>query len=226
MTPPGFCGTIPSMKLAAFVAALSLFAPAAASPQTSKVGEAYAQYLLGHRLEETDDDAGAIAAYKRAMELDPQAADIPAALAALYLRQNKAQEAIATAEQALKLAPVNREANRVLGIVYAALAEGGRGGRGGRAGATPARPDDNVTKAIKYLEVAIDKPVGEADPNVRATLSRLYIASGQFDKAIPMLAELVRQEPGWQDGPLMLAEAYATAGRNADAIAWLERQAA
>src|SRR5258708_2095506 len=112
MTPPAFCGTIPSMKVAAFVAALSLFAPAAASAQTSKVGEAYAQYLLGHRLEEADDDAGAIAAYKRAMELDPQAADIPATLAALYLRQNKAQDAIATAEQALKLAPVNRSESR------------------------------------------------------------------------------------------------------------------
>ncbi len=30
------------MKLAAFLAALSLLAPAAASPQTAKVGEAYA----------------------------------------------------------------------------------------------------------------------------------------------------------------------------------------
>src|SRR5205085_9585491 len=98
---------------------------------------------------------------------------------ARYLRQNKAQEAIAAAEQALKIAPANREANRVLGIVYAALAEGGRGtrGRGGAAG----KPDENVTKAIRYLEAAIEKPVGEADPNVRATLSRLYIAAGQFD---------------------------------------------
>src|SRR5205823_1558099 len=128
MTPPAFCGTIPSMKFAALVAALSLFAPAKASPQTARnIGEAYAQFLLAHRLEEADDEAGAIAAYKRAMELDPQAADIPATLAALYLRQNKAQEAIAAAEQSLKIAPANREANRVLGIVYAAIAEGGQG---------------------------------------------------------------------------------------------------
>ena len=63
------------MKLVVFVAALSLFAPAVASPQpASKVGDAYAQFLMGHRLEEADDDAGAIAAYTRAMALDPQAA--------------------------------------------------------------------------------------------------------------------------------------------------------
>src|SRR6266550_2773868 len=49
--------------------------------------EAYAQFLIGHHLDETDDEAGAIAAYRRAMELDPAAADIPAELAALYLRQ-------------------------------------------------------------------------------------------------------------------------------------------
>ena len=32
---------------------------------------------------------GAIAAYKKAIELDPLAADMPAELAALYLRQNR-----------------------------------------------------------------------------------------------------------------------------------------
>ncbi len=32
----------------------------------------------------------------------------------------------------------------------------------------------------------------------------------------------MRQEPGWTEGPLLLTEAYASAGRNDDAIAWLE----
>src|SRR5437763_3738015 len=179
------------MKFAAFIVALSLFAPVAASPQTADgVGEAYAQFLLGHRLEEADDDAGAIAAYTRAMELDPKAADIPAALAAVYLRQNKAQEAIKAAEQALKLSPLNRDANRVLGVVYAALAEGGAdNARRGRGNVTAGKADENLTKAIHYLEVAIDKPAGESDPNVRATLARLYVATSQFDKAIPMLSD-------------------------------------
>ena len=66
--------------------------PAAAqtAPTTpAKAAEAYAQFLIGHRLAENDDEAGAIAAYKQAMELDPTAADIPAELAGLYLEQNK-----------------------------------------------------------------------------------------------------------------------------------------
>ena len=74
------------MKFAVFVAACSIAFPCAASAQTkppiSKAAEAYAQFLLAHHLEEREDENGAIAAYKRAMELDPQAADIPAELAA------------------------------------------------------------------------------------------------------------------------------------------------
>jgi tetratricopeptide (TPR) repeat protein len=197
-------------------------APSPSAPE--KVAEAYNQFLLGHRLEEKDDEAGAIAAYKRAMELDPTAADIPAELAALYLRENKVQEAMSAAEQALKIESSNREANRVLGMVYAALSEAGRENGRGRGAAN--RADENLSKAIQLLEIAADKSGGEADANVRATLARLYVRAGSYDEAIPLLTDLVDQEPGWQDGPMMLAEAYAGAGRSADAIAWLEERTA
>jgi tetratricopeptide (TPR) repeat protein len=178
--------------------------------------------MLGHRLEEADDTNGAITEYKRAMELDPTAADIPGELSGLYLRDNKIQEAMVTAEQALKIAPANREANRVLGTIYAALSESSsENPTRGRTGA-----DDNLAKAIRHLEVASEGAAGQVDPNIRATLARLYVRSGAYDKAIPVLNDLVNQEPGWQDGPLMLAEAYAGAGRTKDAIAWLEERTA
>jgi len=192
--------------------------PAAPTPP-DKIAEAYNQFLLGHRLEEKDDESGAIAAFKRAMELDPNAAEIPAELAGVYLRQNKAQDAMAAAEQALKIAPANREANRVLGTVYAALSEATREtGRRARNA-----PDENLTKAIHHFELSVS---AESDPNVRATLARLYVRASMYDKAIPLLTDLVNQEPTWQDGPVMLAEAYAGAGRSADAITWLEQRTA
>src|SRR5262245_53541923 len=150
------------------------------------------------------------------MALDPTAADITAQLASLYLRQNNIQEAMATAEQALKIDSSNSEANRVLGIVYAALAESSTGRNG--------KNDENLAKAIQYLEQAVAHPQGMVDPNVRATLARAYINKGAFDQAIPLLSDLVKQEPGWSDGPVLLAEAYAGAGRTKDAIAWLEEQ--
>lgn len=220
------------MKVAVSAAALAFVAvsfPAAAraqQPKPDRVAEAYQQFLLGHYLDERDDEAGAIAAYKRAIELDPSAADIPAELAALYLRENKIQDAMATAEQALKIAPTNREANRVLGVIYAALSESSRGGRtrGPVAGGS-ATNDENLGKAIKYLETAVTGVIGEVDPNVRATLARAYVLAGQYDKAIPILASLVEEQPAWADGPVLLAEAYAASGRNADAITWLKEHA-
>ena len=220
------------MKIAVHAALFSMPLPLAAAPDQSRaqqpapsaaadrVGEAYLHFMLGHRLEEADDTNGAIAEYKRAIELDPTAADIPGELAGLYLRENKIQEAMAAAEQALKIAPANREANRVLGTIYAALSESAS--TRGRSGSA----DENVAKAIRYLEAATERSAGQPDPNIRATLARLYVRSGAYDKAIPVLTDLVNQEPGWQDGPLMLAEAYAGAGRTKDAIAWLEERTA
>jgi tetratricopeptide (TPR) repeat protein len=202
------------MTVAVLIALLSAATPQAAAAQQKpdRVAEAYAQFLLGHHLDETDDEAGAIAAYKKAMELDPTAAEIPGELAALYLRENKVQEAMATAERALKISPSNREANRVLGIINAALSESSRGG-------------DNGAKAIKYLETSIAGLGTEADPNVRATLARLYIGARQYDKAIAILTVLVDEQPGWQDGPMLLAQAYSAAGRSKEAIDWLEGHA-
>jgi tetratricopeptide (TPR) repeat protein len=222
------------MKIAVLAALFSMPLPLAAAPDqsraqqplpapnapTDKVGEAYLHFMLGHRLEEADDASGAIAEYKRAIELDPTAADIPGELASLYLRENKVQEAMATAEQALRIAPANREANRVLGTIYAALSESSSENMRARASGA----DENLAKAIRHLELATERASGQADPNIRATLARLYVRSGAYEKAIPVLNDLVNQEPGWQDGPLMLAEAYAGAGRTTDAIAWLEQR--
>src|SRR5262249_4101994 len=107
-----------------------------------------------------------------------------------------------------------------LGVVYATLVEGSRrqNGRQVQNGGSQA---ENLSKAIQHLEQAFDRQ-SDSDPNVRATLSRLYMAAGAFDKAIPLLQDLVSQEPGWSDGPSLLVQAYAGAGRDADAIAWLE----
>jgi tetratricopeptide (TPR) repeat protein len=176
--------------------------------------------MMAHRLEEDNDIDGAIAAYKRAMTLDPKSAAIVAELADLYLRQNRAQDALNAGEQALKIAPDNPDAHRVLGTVYASMATSAP--RGQRS--SPEAQKENLAKSIEHLEKAIVGPVGRADANLRAMLSRLYIASGQFDKAIPMLSELVKQEPQWEDGATMLVEAYSAADREDEAVKFLEEQ--
>src|SRR4051812_25835122 len=135
MTLSRFCGTIRAMKVVVILAVLGLSAPFADGAQprqntgrplapqaTDRIAEAYEQFLRAHMLEQDEKVDEAIAAYKQAMSLDPTAADIPADLADLYMRGNRAPEAVAAAEQALKISPGNREAHRVLGTVYASLA--------------------------------------------------------------------------------------------------------
>src|SRR5437899_272949 len=87
---------------------------------SSNIGDAYNQYLSARRLERDDDVDGAIAAYKRAIALDPKSADVPAELAGLFLRQNRVTDAISSAEAALRVDEANAEAHRVLGTIYAA----------------------------------------------------------------------------------------------------------
>ena len=219
------------MKLLALLAALSAAHPAgqarqdarppqsARVPQAENVAEAYQQFLLAQRFEDDDNAEGAIAAYKRAMTLDPTSSAIVSALANLYMRTNRPVEASTFAEQALTLNGSDREAHRILGTVYASRVSGA--GDSSRQPRTDQR--ENLDRAINHLERAVDRPVGVADAEVRALLARVYVAAERYDKAIPLLLELVKQEPQWQDGGLLLAEAYSAAGRTDEAITWLEQ---
>jgi len=194
--------------------------PAAAAPQApDRVAEAYAEYLLAQRLEDGDDVEGAIAAYKRAMTLEPEAASIGAELANMYMRQNRMTDAIATAEQALKIAPDSQQAHRVLGTVFATLATSPRERN------TRQAQQEIAGRAIQHLEAAAKGPGAQADANLRAMLARLYVTSASYGKAIPVLLELIKEEPGWEDGPLLLVEAYSASGQTAEALRWLEATA-
>ena len=183
--------------------------------------QAYDAFIEGQQLERQRQTDAAIVAYKRAIDLDPSAADIPATLADLYLRHDKNEDAQKYAELALKVSATNRDAHRVLGILYAMRSEIEGAPRGATARDAEARRRDAAT-AIEHLEQALDKAVGETDPNMRATLSRLYLQTGTYDKAIPLLADLVLQEPGWPEGPMLLASAYQGANKLNEGIAWLE----
>ena len=163
------------MRLAVLVAILGALAPsseagqvrqapppqaAATEPQTSlaqaaeRTAQAYDQFLQAHLLQDEDADA-AIAAYKRAIALDPTAAVIVADLADLYMRQSRPADAVLAAEQALKIAPANKDAHRVLGTAYATLASAAP--ENGRAARSSQRA--NMDKAVLHLEQAFEPPL-------------------------------------------------------------------
>jgi tetratricopeptide (TPR) repeat protein len=178
---------------------------------------------MGHYLEGRGEVDAAVAAYKRAEELDPSSPAIPAELAQLYARQDRAREAIDAAEQALKHDPNYSPAHQVLGMILAALSHSAEESAGEDASA---QVDDPMrAQAIGHLEKVGPGPSGEIDDGVQLTLGRLYLSARQWPKAIKVLSQLLQQEPGWPQGIAMLARAYTLGGRNGDAIALLKESA-
>src|SRR5215831_18860344 len=94
-----------------------------AAPSSEVVAEAYLLFTQGRTLEGHDDVTGATAAYRKAIQLLPNSAELHAELAGLLARQGRGNEAVTEASAALKLEPANREANRTLGLVQSQMAD-------------------------------------------------------------------------------------------------------
>lgn len=154
---------------------------------------------------------GAIAAYRKAIDLVPQAADVRAELAGLYAREGRAGDAISEAEAALKTDAANREAHRILGFVRSALADNAQ---------SEAQQANLVTQAISHFEKAMAG--GTRDPGVELTMGRLYVRTGQYPKAISTLQQFLNEQPGYPEGILLLVEALDATGEQKQAVAMLE----
>ena len=181
------------------------------------VARAYAEFVLARQLEDQGDVDGAAAALQRAMKLDPRSAELSAELAGLYARQSRVREAIDAASAALAIDPGHGEANRVLGSIYASFAErdpegapAGGGQKGYRA------------LAIEHLERSVKALPAPSAAGARLTTARLHMASGAYDKAIPVLRQLLADEPWLPQAVAMLAQAYIASGQTSDAIALLQ----
>ena len=167
-------------------------------------------FLLGRYYESQGDVDKAIASHKQALSLEPASAEIRAELAGLYARQDRPAEAVEMAEAALEKDPANREANRIIGSVFAALAEQRQ----------PLKPGDDtatyVPRAIGALERA--RSDGGSDVALDLTLGRLYLQTKAFDRAIPLLRRVAAQQPGYSEIAILLATAEEGAGRTDDAL--------
>ena len=193
--------------------AVVLACPALASTQAAGAPAADTSsyyFLLGRYYESQGDVDKAIASHKQALSLEPASAEIRAELAGLYARQDRPAEAVEMAETALEKDPVNREANRIIGSVFAALAEQRQ----------PLKPGDDtatyVPRAIGALERA--RSDGGSDVALDLTLGRLYVQTKAFDRAIPLLRRVAAQQPGYSEIAILLATAEEGAGRTDDAL--------
>jgi predicted Zn-dependent protease len=183
---------------------------AVATPTDPKA-EAFYEFMMARRLESAGDTAGALAALERARKLDPKSAEISAELAGYYFRQNRANEAVAAAQAALKLDKDNVEAHHTLGTIYSAWSEGGAPPPPGQTAAS-AR-----AVAIEHLTAIFNTPLMATNPNLQMTLGRLQLRAGKADLAIPILEKVAQQAPWAAEPLLLLYEAQIAVGKLTEA---------
>ena len=171
-------------------------------------------FMLGRHLESAGKIDEAIAAHQRAIALAPDSAELRAELAGLYARQDRAREALDTAEDALKRDPDNREANRVIGSVYAALSEQKKAFRPGDD------PSQYASKALAALTRA--RREGVFDVSLELMLGRLQLQAGNMAEAVTSLRRVVDDQPGYPEAAMMLAAAQSGMNDDAAAILTLE----
>ncbi len=193
--------------LLTLAAASPVLAQTSSSPPASTRAQAFYEFMMARRMNAEGDSAGALAALERARKLDPESAEIVAEMAGFHARQNKAELAVSSAEQALKLDATNLEAHHVLALVYSAWAEGGVPPP---AGQTPAAAR---LAAIDHLTAIQGSPLMATDPNLQMTLGRLQLRAGRAEVAVPILERVATQAP-WSAEPLLLLhDAKVTLGK-------------
>ena len=176
------------------------------------------EFLLARRAEAQDDAAAAEAALGRAVALDPSSAELRAELAGFLARQNRAADAVAAAERAVSLDAESEEGHRILGLVHAAWADGAVEGPSG--GTTEAWR----TKAIDHLTRIQTSPTMATDLGLQMTLARQLLASGDAEKAVPLLERVAGQTSAVE--PLaLLADAHRSLGQFDRAATALEQAA-
>jgi tetratricopeptide (TPR) repeat protein len=175
--------------------------PAGVLAQSATSVDPYYEFLVARHLEGEGDNAGALAALQRAAAAEPKSAEVRAEIAAFQFRHNQRAEAEKAAREALALDANNMEANRVLGTILATNADRDTG--------NPQQTAGLIRDAITHLEKAAAAAVGVADPNVNFTLGRLYLRSGQPDKATQALGRVLSQNPGSRQARLTMAQAQA-----------------
>ncbi len=182
--------------------------------QKGQEGDAAYYFLLGRHLEDQGRIEAALEAFKQAIALQPESAELRAELASFYARQDRAVDAVDAARDALRRDPDNREANRIMGSVYASLAEQRQ----------PLKPGDDVSQYAKIAIESLERAHRDTivDTGLEMTLGRLYVSTGAYEKGIATLDSVLVDQPGYPEAVWLLSYAYEKAGKIDRAIETLE----
>lgn len=214
------CAALVVLTVAAGIREAGAQTEAPSPPPRAPNSEAMYAFLLARRAEARDDVKEAQAALDKAIALDPLSAELRAELAGFFARQNRAEDAVTAAERAVGLDPGSEEGHRILGLVYAAWADGTVGGPAG--GGT----DAWRAKAIEHLAKIQSGPTMATDLGLQMTLARQLLAADQPARAVPLLERVLSQTGPAVEPLALLADAHRSLGQFDRAAEALEQAAA
>src|SRR5713101_4620000 len=160
-------------------------------PALDRRSQAYFEFTIGRLFEDRYDLTGhaedanlAIAAYKKAYELDPRASVIGERLAETYAKSQRIREAVVEALEVLKKDPGNLPARRILGRIYLRAA-------GDLDPDSP--PRETMKRAVEqYREIVRLDP---EDTESALVLARLYRSLKEVQQSEEVLRDLLARQP-------------------------------
>jgi tetratricopeptide (TPR) repeat protein len=179
------------------------FAPAIASLKkyaAERPTEAYPHFQLGYAYTGQKDWPAAIAAYRRAIELDARMGEAHLNLGLILVDRGAAEEALAPLGHAVTLLPANVQAKFVLGAAYESAGK-------------------SKEAALHYRAAAVQDA---QNPEYPLSLGRVLLNAGDFAEAQRSFAAALQLRPDVAAARLGLAQTFIAQKKLAEAIPALE----
>src|SRR6202161_185446 len=196
-------------------------APEAQSPASASHDDSYYYFTLGHMQEQQYEASGraelaaqSIDSYKKALALAPDSTVIMERLAEIYAKSQHSREALAEAQEVLKLDPNDVNAHRLLARVYVrALGDMNAGDA----------QKETLDKAVDQFQAILK---GQPDDTYSSLwLARLYRFENKHDEAEKVLRATVDRDPGNGAALEQLSQLLVDEGRSQEAVTLLTQAA-
>lgn len=180
------------------------------TPLPDDRAQSYYYFALAKWQEEQGNLDRALANMRTALRYDHKSVALRVELATLLLRTGRMQEAIETAQEAVRLAPKDPEPRWLLANIY--LEPEGRGRRPG---------EESLLKAVAELEAM--KEAAPDDERSYYLLGDIYFRLGKPEKAIEAYEKFQELAPGTDAGYLRIADYYERAGNEQKKVEYLRK---
>lgn len=148
---------------------------------------AEAHLMLGTAYLMARDVPAAAREFRKAVELNPQLPSVNGLLAKALREMGRVDESIPYFRRELEINPHDYDANLYLGVYLY-------------------KREQRYDEALKHFQKALK--VRPGDLAVRFQIGLVYILQNRIDEALPIIEEVVREAPDFQEGHVTLARLY------------------